>query len=231
MTSWSLSISTTTKMSFNAFCCYLLDNNLLFWCHQRTNGNLFLKRFTSSHVTESHVQVGLTFCCWLIQNALLIHIISVVRISLSLLLISHFLFKLPTQDFCNLANKVCGFLSGHEFQFQVSGIWYISVHLCIFTEDIICHGVVYSQVPSCNSTHFSLSEQCGRSDSCRSSWPWYSGSHGRDKLKARTKVNTSCLVTLVPLRREGVARTLLAQKNVTGTLRGKGSEWNVLHGH
>lgn len=41
------------------------------------------------------------------------------------------------------------------------------------------------------------------------SWPWYSGSCGRAKLKARTKVKTSGLVTL---RRKGLTRTLLAKE-------------------
>lgn len=49
------------------------------------------------------------------------------------------------------------------------------------------------------------------------SWPCYSGSRGKEKLKTRTKVKTSCLVTLTGLTREDVIRTLLAQKNVTGT--------------
>ncbi|KAL2294526.1 hypothetical protein Nmel_008261, partial [Mimus melanotis] len=47
----------------------------------------------------------------------------------------------------------------------------------------------------------------------QTSWPWYSGSCGREKLKARRKVKTSCLVSLTALMREDATRTLLTQKN------------------
>lgn len=56
-----------------------------------------------------------------------------------------------------------------------------------------------------------------RIETLQTSWPWCSESRGRDKLKARTKVKLSRLVTLTALRRGDVTRTLLVRKNVTGT--------------